>query len=64
MMKITSIEIETDQGKRNIRLLNHIEVDPTAVEAPDAFWHLSMMLWECVRRVAEGRLTVGTSEPS
>lgn len=63
-MKITSIEIETDQGKRTVNLLNHIEVDPTSAEAPDTFCELAIMLWECVRRAAEGRLTVGGAPPS
>jgi hypothetical protein len=63
-MKITSIEIDTDQGKRTVNLANYIEVDPTLTEAPDVFCELAIMLWECVRRAAEGRLTVGTSKPS
>jgi hypothetical protein len=63
-VRITQIEIQTDEGARTVKLANFIEVDPTAAEAPDVFCELAIMLWECVRRAAQGRLVVDGGKPS
>lgn len=57
-MKITRIEIDTDNGKRAVSLTNFVEVDPTSAEMPEAFRELTQMLWDLVGAHARGEVIV------
>jgi hypothetical protein len=50
-MKIYSIEVETDLGRRVVQLSAPLDVKPTA-EMPGAFRSLTEMLWKVLQQVA------------
>ena len=50
-MKIKSIEVDTDLGRRVVQISPPIEVDPTA-EMPSHFGSLIELLWNVMRQVA------------
>lgn len=50
-MKIYSIEVETDLGRRVVQLSAPIDVDPHS-EMPPQFRSLTEMLWKIVHQVA------------
>jgi len=51
-MKIRSIEIETDLGRRVLQLSPPLEIDPTTEEMPPQFRSLTEMCWNVIRQVA------------
>jgi hypothetical protein len=51
-MKIKSIEVETDFGRRHIQLTAPIDVDPTSEVPPAQFRSLTDLLWNVLRQVA------------
>ncbi len=50
-MKIKSIEIETDLGRRVVQLAAPIDVDPTG-DMPPHFRSLTELVWEVLREFA------------
>ena len=50
-MKIKSIEVDTDIGRRVVQISPPIEVDPTG-EMPPNFRSLTELLWNVLRHVA------------
>lgn len=50
-MKIRSIEIDTDLGRRVVQVSPPIDVDPTA-DMPPHFRSLTELLWNVMRQVA------------
>jgi hypothetical protein len=50
-MKIYSIEVETDLGRRVIQLAAPLEIEPQG-EMPPLFRSLTEMLWNVLREVA------------
>ena len=60
-MKIHSVEVTTDLGRRVIQLSPSIEVDPTGA-MPERFRSLTtVVLWEMIQQVAFHGLALGTS---
>jgi hypothetical protein len=51
-MKIYLIEVETDAGRRVVKLAAPIEIDATAEAMPVPFRGLTEVLWNVVREVA------------
>ena len=54
-MKIYSIEVQTDLGRRVVKLAAPINIDPTGV-MPSQFRSLTELLWGVVCEVAENAL--------
>jgi hypothetical protein len=50
-MKIYSIEVETDLGRRVVQLSAPIDVEPMG-EMPSAFRSLTELLWDVLHQVA------------
>jgi len=50
-MKIKSIEVDTDVGRRTVQLTAPIDVDPTG-EMPPHFRSLTDLLWKVLCEVA------------
>lgn len=50
-MKIKSIEVDTDLGRRVVQISPPIDVDPTG-EMPSHFGSLIQVLWNVMRQVA------------
>lgn len=50
-MKIYSIEVETDLGRRVVQLSAPLDVDPTG-EMPPHFRSLTELLWNVLRQAA------------
>lgn len=50
-MKIFSIEVETDLGRRVVQLSTPICVEPVG-DMPDSFRSLTGLLWDVLREVA------------
>ena len=50
-MKIYSIEVETDSGRRVVKIAAPLDVDPHA-DMPPAFRSLTELLWNVLREVA------------
>ena len=50
-MKLKSIEIDTDQGRRIIQISPPIDVDPTGAMPPH-FRSLTEHVWDVIRHVA------------
>lgn len=50
-MKIYSIEVETDLGRRVVQLAAPLDVDPLG-DMPPTFRSLTEMLWNVLRQVA------------
>ena len=50
-MKIKSIEVDTDAGRRTVQLTAPIDVDPTG-EMPPPFRSLTDLLWKVLCEVA------------
>ncbi|HSX22296.1 MAG TPA: hypothetical protein VLE97_05925 [Gaiellaceae bacterium] len=50
-MKIKSIEVDTDLGRRVVQVSPPIDVDPTG-EMPPHFRSLTELLWNVLRQVA------------
>lgn len=51
-MKIYSIEVETDSGRRVVKIAAPLDVDPHADNMPLAFRSLTELLWNVLREVA------------
>lgn len=64
-MKIYSIELATDEGRRVVQLAAPIEVDPKAenAEMPPTFRSLTEMLWGIVREVAAQSPALAAAAP-
>lgn len=50
-MKIYSIEVETDSGRRVVKISAPLDVDPHA-DMPASFRSLTELLWNVLREVA------------
>ena len=50
-MKIYSIEVETDAGRRTVKLAAPLEIDATG-DMPKPFRGLTEVLWDVLREVA------------
>ena len=50
-MKIYSIEVETDLGRRVVKLAGPLDVEPHG-DMPPAFRSLTELLWDVLREVA------------
>lgn len=50
-MKIKSIEVDTDLGRRVVEISPPLDVDPTG-EMPPNFRSLTELLWNVLRQVA------------
>lgn len=55
-MKIKSIEVDTDLGRRIVQISPPIDVDPTG-EMPSHFGSLIELLWNVMRQVATDQKT-------
>ena len=51
-MKIYAIEVETDFGRRVVKLSTPLEVDAHGGEMPASFRSLTQLLWDVLREVA------------
>ena len=51
-MKIYSIEIETDLGRRVVQISAPLDVDPSG-DMPPHFRSLTELLWDVLRQVAD-----------
>jgi hypothetical protein len=55
-VKIKSIEVDTDLGRRIVQISPPIDVDPTG-EMPSHFGSLIELLWNVMRQVATDQKT-------
>lgn len=61
-MKIYSMEVQTDLGRRVVQLSAPLDVDPHG-EMPGAFRSLTEMLWNVLRQTATHATELAASTP-
>ncbi len=60
---VKSVEIDTDKGRRHIRLTAPIDIDPTSATPSAQFQSLAKMLWDVLHQVALQVPTLAVAAP-